>query len=67
MTAHEAGKSQLLNKTDRHLRDYTLEELETTTCEDCLVNSMAEYACINYIKDNTPVCVDCCGCHREEM
>ena len=53
----------MTNKTDKHLRDYTLEELEATTCEDCLVNSMAEYACINYIKDNEPVCIDCCGCH----
>lgn len=56
-----------MDKEDRHLRTYTLEELEETICRDCSVNNMAEYACINHMKDSEAVCIDCCYCHKEEF
>jgi hypothetical protein len=46
---------------NKHLHDYTLEELENTTCCMC-DNSMAEYACQNSMQDNEPYCTDCCEC-----
>ena len=52
----------------KHLRDCTLEELESITCCMCS-NSMAEYACQNSMQDNEAYCVDCCEfpcCYEEE-
>ena len=43
----------------KHLNDYTLEELENTTCGLC-DNNLAEYACQNSIQDNEAYCVECC-------
>jgi hypothetical protein len=57
----------LLNKIEKHLRDWSAEELAELDCTDCLLNNMAEYACINHMKDNEAVCVYCCYCHREEV
>lgn len=52
----------------KHLRDCTLEELESITCCMCS-NSMAEYACQNSMQDNEAYCVDCCEfpcCYEDE-
>jgi hypothetical protein len=50
-----------------HLMDASIEELLDTVCEDCLVNNMAEYACRTHLKDNQPVCVDCCHCPEDDQ
>jgi hypothetical protein len=50
-----------------HLMDASIEELLDTACEDCLVNNMAEYACRTHLKDNQPVCVDCCHCPEDDQ
>lgn len=55
--------NELLNK--KHLKEFSLEELEATECVYC-ANNMAEYACPNCIKDNDPVCTECCGCCDED-
>ncbi len=47
-----------------HLRDMTWQQLAEIICEDCRNPdmNMSEYACRTHIKDNQPVCVECCGC-----
>ena len=55
------------NKTDKHMTEYTLEELEATLCQDCSVNNMAEYACRDEIKSNVALCVDCCHCSEHDV
>jgi hypothetical protein len=47
-----------------HLRDMTWQQLAEILCEDCRNPdmNMSEYACRTHIKDNQPVCVECCGC-----
>jgi len=51
----------------KHLTDYTLEELERTSCGLC-TNNLAEYACQNSMQDNEAYCVDCCEfpCCKED-
>lgn len=49
-----------------HLMDASIEELEATLCEDCNKANMAEYSCQTHLKDNQPVCIDCCGCPEHE-
>ena len=52
---------------NKHLHsDYTIEELGKVLCQDCRKYNMAEYACINFMKDNEALCINCCYCHREE-
>jgi len=52
---------------NKHLSDYTIEELGATSCQDCKVANMAEYACRDEIKGNTPICVDCCHCPEHDQ
>ena len=49
---------------NKHIRDYTLEELENTVCEFCMDSEMTldEYLCPNCSKDDEAICVECCGC-----
>lgn len=51
---------------DPHLMEMNIAQLELIMCEECLVNSMDEYACPNYIQDNEAVCSECCWCHDPE-
>ena len=55
-------------KADKHLRDYTFEELQQTICEACEdpEMNMSEYMCPNCSKDNEIICVECCGCFDDE-
>jgi predicted amidophosphoribosyltransferase len=55
-------------KADKHLRDYTFEELQQTICEFCEdpEMNMSEYMCPNCSKDNEIICVECCGCYEDE-
>lgn len=52
------------NRLEKHLRQYTVEELEAAICEWCLDPdmNMAEYMCPNCSKDDEQICVECCGC-----
>jgi hypothetical protein len=47
----------------KHLRDYTLAELEVTICEFCRKPemNMAEFMCPTCSKGNEVICVECCG------
>ena len=56
-------------KADKHLRDYTFEELQETICEFCEdpEMNMSEYMCPNCSKDNEIICVECCGCFDDEF
>ncbi len=57
-----------MSKADKHLREYTIEELETTICEFCLDSEMTmdAFMCPNCSKDNEIICVECCGCYEDE-
>ena len=44
---------------NKHLNDYTEQELLDTTCCMC-DNNLAEYACQNSMQDNEAYCVECC-------
>ena len=45
----------------KNLRNYTLEELETTLCDviGC-ENTMDKYACQDCLQEDEPICVECC-------
>lgn len=55
-------------KVDKHLREYTIEELEQTICEFCKDPEMTmdAFMCVNCSKDNEIICVECCGCYSDE-
>ena len=50
-----------------HLSDAPIEVLEATLCQECKEANMAEYACRDEIKSNTPICVDCCHCSEHDQ
>jgi hypothetical protein len=49
-----------------HLMDATIEELLDTACQDCLGSNMAEYSCRDELKNNRPICIDCCHCPEHD-
>jgi hypothetical protein len=49
-----------------HLNSAPIEVLEATLCQDCQQSNMAEYSCQSYLKDNHPICVDCCHCPEHD-
>jgi hypothetical protein len=51
---------------EKRLSEFTEGELSATVCEYCSEKNLGEYACATCIKDNEPICVDCCGCYDEE-
>ena len=53
-----------MSTATKHLRDYTLAELEQTICEFCKDPEMTmdAYKCPTCSKDNEIICTECCGC-----
>lgn len=56
------------NRLEKHLVDYTFDELCVAICEWCKDPdmNMSEYMCPNCYKDDEQICTECCGCYDEE-
>ena len=52
----------------KHVREWSITELEQTICEFCKDPEMTldVYLCPNCAKDNEKICTECCGCYDEE-